>query len=664
MQTLSEKEIICRIRNRERFSAVINTAAFTITIDRYVPGICTAIHDGHNIRGELADKLLVDDAERRYEEDPFTGKMIGSFPITMRALDSRYIYDLNRPPGNCVYEEAWGKKVWREPLTRKEVEIVPELHASYYWVLHALISKLDQLFSGCIVYDLHSYNYQRLEPDTPLFNIGTHTIAQGRYRPVLHHLKEKLLVLDYPNIDNRVAFDEVFQGKGYQAAFIRDNFKGVLCIPLEIKKVFMDESTGEPYPLILEAFIEGLKQALSLNAAYFARRHTGKKNAVRSEFLAESSDKAIRRVDAALYRIAKGIDTLLYVNPVNLAREKKRFFAKQRCYTPRFRYRQLKIDPFLFREKLYAIPVDTIRDVSIRQMYRNTIDTLARKIDLLTTIGTEQFLYNSLRFYGEPQGKDITNARFFICAPEIEAEDEPTVHNAESAVAAFHAARHEYGIDCRVELSSRIVARAMVDNKRRAVLINRNAAFTDTDLRALIHHELGVHMVTTVNANKQPLRIFKLGLPGNTETQEGLAILSEYLSGNMTLARVKTLACRIIAVHMMVQNFDFSRTFKALTDDYGLDRESAFTLTVRVYRGGGFTKDYLYLSGFREALRLYHSGADMRNLYVGKTSFAFHEILNEMRARKLINEPAYLPRSLNSPPGDNIILDYLLQTIA
>ena len=58
MQTLSEKEIICRIRNRETFSAVINTAAFTITIDRYVPAVCTAVHDDHNISGELAGKLL------------------------------------------------------------------------------------------------------------------------------------------------------------------------------------------------------------------------------------------------------------------------------------------------------------------------------------------------------------------------------------------------------------------------------------------------------------------------------------------------------------------------------------------------------------------------------------------------------------------------------
>ena len=38
----------------------------------------------------------------------------------------------------------------------------------------------------------------------------------------------------------------------------------------------------------------------------------------------------------------------------------------------------------------------------------------------------------------------------------------------------------------------------------------------EKELRALIHHELGVHIVTTVNSEHQILKVFKLGLPGNT----------------------------------------------------------------------------------------------------------------------------------------------------
>ncbi len=35
--------------------------------------------------------------------------------------------------------------------------------------------------------------------------------------------------------------------------------------------------------------------------------------------------------------------------------------------------------------------------------------------------------------------------------------------------------------------------------------------------------------------------------------------------------------------------------------------DESFNLTMRVFRGGGFTKDYLYLSGFRDMVTLYRA---------------------------------------------------------
>lgn len=291
MQTLSEKEIILRIKRQESFAAVIDTGAFSIKIDRYVPAICTAIHNGDNVRKQIADKLLLNAKERKYEEDPYTYDILASFPIVLQGLDSRYQYDLNRPPEGCIYEEAWGKKVWSRPLTAKERKAGISLHDSYYRVLDALLTVLEKRSSRCIVYDLHSYNYKRLTTDAPLFNIGTHFIDRELYQPVLEHLKRRLLAAEFPNIENRVAFDDVFPGRGYQASFIHENHRQSLCIPLELKKVYMDETTGDPYPLILEAVTEGLKQALGYNASYFSRRFAGKRMP-RSVFFAEESGRA------------------------------------------------------------------------------------------------------------------------------------------------------------------------------------------------------------------------------------------------------------------------------------------------------------------------------------------------------------------------------------
>jgi uncharacterized protein (TIGR02421 family) len=599
--------------------------------------------------------------ERRYEEDPFTEEIISSFPITIQGLDSRYRYDLNRSPQECIYNIAWDKKIWRTKLSRKEREESQSRHASYYKILECLITMLEDTFKACVIYDIHSFNYKRRE-DTPLFNIGTHFIDRNTFGPVLAHLQKQLRAVSLPNIENRFAFDEVFQGRGHQASFVHRLHPASLHIPLEIKKVYMDELTGEAYPLILENLKEALKHSLSYNGAYFARKYAGKR-VHRSHFIAVENGKLIKSVDDALYKIARNLDTLQYINPVNLVQERKRFYSKKYNYTPQFVYRQLKIDPFVFRKSLYEIPVDDIRDVSIRQLYRNTVDMLAARIDLLATIGTDSFLYNSLRYYGEPRESDIQLARFFISAPPIEKEETADIDATDCAL-AFREAVAGYGFKCRVELSNKIVARAMVSNTRKAILINKQAKFSKTDINALISHELGVHMITTVNSDHQPLKIFKLGLPGNTETQEGLAIFCEYLSGNLTLPRIKTLAFRVIAVQMMVQGFDFSRIYKTLSEDFGLSRETAFRITARVFRGGGFTKDYLYLSGLQKVLRLHRSGDNIELLFVGKTSVAHLGILKEMAATNVIKEPHLLPNDWNSSVGGNLILDYLLGAAA
>ena len=75
----------------------------------------------------------------------------------------------------------------------------------------------------------------------------------------------------------------------------------------------------------------------------------------------------------------------------------------------------------------------------------------------------------------------------------------------------------------------------MVINYDRRVVIREGANFSWKGALALAHHEVGVHMVTTINATLQPLNIFKIGMPINTKTQEGLAVLSEYLSDNLYL---------------------------------------------------------------------------------------------------------------------------------
>ena len=269
MEILSEQQIVRKIKDSEPFIAKIDSGAFLVGIKEYVPSICTAIHDGHRVHGDFAGKMLLSGEERRYEEDPFTGEIAKGLPISIQVLDSRYNYDLNREPDLCIYDEAWGKKVWSQELSDKEKQRIKEMHSLYYRVLDTLMEKLEQRYGGCILYDLHSYNYLRIEGEPPLFNLGTHFMDLERFGPVVDHLQQQLGDIHVHGVDTRAVRDEVFWGKGYQARFISENHPDSLCLPIEVKKVFMAEKSGELYPDVFNPLAAGMVAAIRENSSFF-----------------------------------------------------------------------------------------------------------------------------------------------------------------------------------------------------------------------------------------------------------------------------------------------------------------------------------------------------------------------------------------------------------
>ena len=117
-EVLTIDHIIKKIKKGEVFEAVPIDYSFHIKIRDYIPYVCAAIHAGHNFRNNLKDKVLHSEYERWYEEDPHTDTFISSMPLTIVGLDSRFEYDLNRSPEKCVYKDAWGKPVWKKPLSK------------------------------------------------------------------------------------------------------------------------------------------------------------------------------------------------------------------------------------------------------------------------------------------------------------------------------------------------------------------------------------------------------------------------------------------------------------------------------------------------------------------------------------------------------------------
>lgn len=653
MKSLKINDIIKNIEQGKTFEAFSYDGSFTIKLNRYVPYCCTAIHNGNRVRADLIDKIALNNFERWYEEDPYTGDFIKSLPITLVVHDSRFEYDLNRSPEHSIYHEAWGKKVWKRNLTEKNKKDTIKKHANFYRVLKALVTKLEGMFDGCVVYDLHSYNYKRWDRNVPLFNVGTEQIDIKKFGATINNWLKELALIEIPSVTNVTMENDVFFGRGYHLNFLTSNFEKTLVLATEIKKVYVNEETGEEYPEIIEELQRQFKEAVVNHAHHFTSNYTNWDSNKAFNLLGKKEDPNLIKVDKQLFNLLKNFELLAFVNPKNSEYQKRKFFKSNFTEEPEFKYAPIKIYPFKLKQELSSIQTSSISDVSIRHMYEGVVSAYLDKTDLLSELNSPKFLYNSLRYFQRPSAKDIANAEYLMHLPPvpIEPKNEPFLP-INIVVDKFKQALKEYGLLCKIELSNRIISKVMVLNSQKTILINTQAQLTEKQVNGLIEHEIGVHMVTTENSCLQPLKIFNIGLPVNTETQEGLAILSEILSGNITLSRLKKLALRVLVCDKMCSGASFIDCFKLLKEKHNIGSNDAYTIVTRIFRGGGFTKDYLYLSGLVKLMKFWKDGNDLSPLLVGKTSLNYYSLISEMIEREMVQKPAYRTKSLTQHVSD------------
>ena len=658
---MSIEEIIRSIQARKPINVTANDGSFSIKIDRYVPYVCTAIHDGSNLRQNLQSKMALDEYERWYEEDPHTADFIASMPITMVGNDSRFEYELNRK--EPVYDVAWGKKVWKKKLTKKEKSVSEQKHANYYKVTHALIQKLEEIFGAVIVYDMHSYNYKRWDREVPVFNIGTERIDNKRYSKYIKHWREELLKIELPEIEVEANINDVFFGRGYNLEYITKNFKNTLVLATEVSKIYCNEETGESYPEIIKAIQRRMKRAILNNVQLFVNEETNWAYTKQNMLLNNLITKNVHKIDSQLNALLKNFELLSYVNPINVDEQKERFFKSNFTATPKFKYRPIKFNPYELKKQLHLLETDQIEDITIRHLYESVITGCIDQINMVAARGTEKFYFNSLRYFGRPDAKDIRNAKYILLLPEIKGEAKKTKQfGVDKAIETFKHAFEDYGFEGRIKVVKKAVSSAMVINSKKMVLIKEGATFSKNEMQYLSEHEIGVHMLTTMNAANNKLKIFSVGLPVNTRTGEGMAVLSEYLSGNFTMKRLRELALRVVAIDTMCNGADFKSCFSMLTEKYKADNHFAFNLCVRVYRGGGFTKDYLYLNGFSKLFKFWQQGNDLSPLLVGKTSIEFYNTIVEMIDREIVEKPMYITKSFANPKTrlNDQLFDYIL----
>ena len=392
-----------------------------------------------------------------------------------------------------------------------------------------------------------------------------------------------------------------------------------------------------------------LTRALKKVCYSFSHHSTHYKPAHYHELGRHTMTKAVRDTDQQLAEISENFDLLLHVTPIN-AHEAWQTFEQNNCArTPEFHYRPRSADPALLKRRLYQAPLEKIEDPTLADFFASKREELDRQITLLNDRNTAQFLHGSIQLFGQIDQALLDAARRILAQPSREQtapsellDAEQFAEKARKEIARYQQA--DASLASKVEVRDDITG-ILVSHGN--FLIGSDAHVSSARLSATLNHEIGTHVLTYHNGKKQPLQQLYAGMAGYEELLEGLAVLSEYLCGELTMNRLQLLAGRVMAVNSIISGANFIETFKLLKQEHGFNPFTAFNITMRVYRGGGYTKDMVYLRGLIGVIDYLQKDKELEILYSGKINLEYLSLLHELRWRKVLKPIAITPRYLS-----------------
>jgi uncharacterized protein (TIGR02421 family) len=351
-------------------------------------------------------------------------------------------------------------------------------------------------------------------------------------------------------------------------------------------------------------------------------------------------------VDRELADLAGGFRFLLDLTPVDLPEVRRRF--EQDGRVPAFRYRELEDDPEVAAKRLAEVPVQDVSDPMLASLLLAKQRELRLQLEMLAHRGSEQLLALSIELYGAVTSELLTAARDILREVKPPSPEEGPWLDADAVCKAAQTELDRYrafapDLESHVEVREGSTG-VMVSNGD--VLIAPTCRVAVSRIEALLHHEVGTHVVTHVNGAHQPLHVLADGLAGHDETQEGLAVLAEHLVGGLTPARLRQLAGRVVAVHLMVDGAPFEDVHATLVH-HGIPHLQAFTTALRVFRAGGLTKDAVYLRGLLELIDHLSTGGDLDTLLLGKMPLTAVPLVGDLRRRGLLKDALLRPRYLD-----------------
>jgi len=459
-------------------------------------------------------------------------------------------------------------------------------------------------------------------------------------------LKEQLLNInnrDYNvNLTARIEQTKNREPEEKEPIFNIENIKeqGGTLLGLEVPPVYMDEKK-QVYPVYFRSFRDQFIKALQRAIFEFIRVQTTSSIANYNALGKRDIHKEVFKIDKELTKIESSYQFLLLVAPVNIQGLREQFFNSHFKKLDRYHYRLLPVDPDILKRKLYNLRIDEIDDPAISYLFDEKREEIDHELTMLKERGSRNFFYSSVRLYKGLEKNVLAEAELILqnIKEDHSEEQKPQLGIKEFGDLAkkeFEYLRgQDQNFECKVHIREDV--NVMMVSKGELYLPS-DYTMTKKGAKALIQHEIGTHALTYYNGSQQPLSQLASGLANYDALQEGIAVLSEYLCGGLSGNRLRILAGRVVA------GADFHQTFFKLYSKYDFTKERAFNITSRMFQGGGFLKDIIYLKGLVKLRDYLVAGGDLEPLLAGKFALKHVGVIKDLTDRGLVQPARLRPR--------------------
>ena len=600
--------------------------------DRFIKSVCTRLAENKQVRRTLPDRgrLHID------RQLPFL--CVYRYPPRSKDAGTERLV-----MGQPAYLIASGDKQTRKSLSK---------------LIKNITQTLSREFGAFLILEIWSKNENDTDPPTvvPEFRIA----AQSHLSPfrTVETLSEALRLVRVRKqaAAVKIVRDRKIAPSDLPALLPTAVLKEIGCtlIGLEVHPIYRSSETDEVFPIIRQLLAREITGALQKTFFQFSRTQTTHRPAHFHVLGRRAVVKAVWKIDTELAEISNAFDFLLQVTPINTEAAYASFRRSHFERTPVFYYRPQPFDAAMLKRKLWNTRLESIEDPTLGYLFREKRYELDIQLTMLSHIDTPRFFHGSLQLFGGVDDELLELAKKIVeQVPSHSRERGSKIRLDATAFAKRVEEELQYyrqqlpEFSANAEIRDDIYTGLMVSKGN--LLIGKKTRISDSRANALIQHEVGTHILTYFNGRAQPFQMLYTGLAGYEEMQEGLAVLSEYLVGGLSLPRLRLLAARVIAARSLIDGASFIDTFKILKDTYSFTQRTAFTVTMRVYRSGGLIKDAVYLRGLVGLLDYLKKGGTLEPLFVGKIAAEHIPIIQELQWRKVLKPAPLRPRYIENP---------------